>query len=216
MFRKVTLLGAVALGLWGGAASAQEAPLKRFYLHAGPGGVILNEGAVLSAGGAVIPGATVTANDSVTPVVEIGYFLNRNFAVSFTGGYPPTATVQAAGTLAGAGTVGKAVYGPMALTAHYHLTNFGRIRPYIGGGVVFMYVFSTTDGLLTNLKVHNHFGYTGQAGVDVDLSDRWGAFFDVKAAHLHTTSTGNLGPTLITGDVKMDPTVIHGGVSYRF
>ena len=215
MFRKLALLSAVALGVWGSAASAQDAS-PRFYIHAGPGDVILNEGAVLSAGGAVLPGATVTANDSVTPIVEVGYYFARNFAISFTGGYPPTATVQAAGTLAGAGTVGKAVYGPMALTAHYHFNQFGRIRPYVGGGAVFMHVFSTTDGLLTNLKLHDHFGYTGQVGVDVDVSKRWGGFLDLKVAHLHTTSSGNLGATPITGAVKMDPTVVSGGVSYRF
>jgi len=215
MFRKLALLSTFALGVCGGAASAQEAP-KPFYIHIGPADVILDEGAKLSAGGQVIPGATISANDSVTAAVEVGYYITPNFAVSFTGGYPPTAKIQAAGTYQGLGQIGKAVYGPMALTVHYHFLGFGRFRPYVGGGGVFMHVFSTTDGLLTDLKVGDHFGYLGQVGADYLISDRWGAFLDFKKAHLRTTSSGYLGTTLVTGAVKLDPAVVMGGVSYRF
>ncbi len=55
MFRKLALRSAVSLGVCGSAASAQEAP-KPFYIHLGPGDVILDEGAKLSVGGQVIPG----------------------------------------------------------------------------------------------------------------------------------------------------------------
>jgi len=215
MYRKLALLSAVALGVCAGAVSAQEAP-KPFYIHLGPAGVLFDMSAKLTAGGQPMTGASITGNNAVTPAVEVGYYLNPNVAVSFTGGYPPTMRVQGAGTLAGVPQIGKAVFGPMALTAHYHVTSFGRFRPYIGGGVVFMHVFSTTDGLLTDLKVHDHFGYTGQIGADYLINDNWGAFIDFKKAHLHTISTGNLGAVPISGDVKLNPAVIHGGISYRF
>ena len=215
MFRKIALLSAVALGLGGGAASAQEAP-KPFYIHVGPAGVLFDMSAKLTAAGQPMTGASISGNNAVTPAVEVGYYVSRNFAVSFTGGYPPTMNVQAAGSLQGAGQIGKAVFGPMSLTAHYHFTNFGRFRPYIGGGAVFMHVFSTTDGLLTDLQVHDHFGYAGQIGADYLINDKWGAFIDFKKAHLHTTSTGNLGPVPISGDVTLNPAVIHGGIAYRF
>jgi len=215
MFRKLALLSTFALGVCGGAASAQEAP-KPFYIHIGPGDVILDAGAKLSEGGQVIPGATVSANNSVTAVVEVGYHFTPNWAVSFTGGYPPTARIQTAGTIAGLGEAGKAVYGPMALTLHYHFLGFGRFQPYIGGGGVFMHVFSVTDGVFTDLHVSDHFGYLGQVGADYLISDKWGAFVDFKKAHLRTSSSGMFGGALITGAVKLDPAVVHGGVSYRF
>ncbi|MEI9965040.1 MAG: OmpW family outer membrane protein [Caulobacteraceae bacterium] len=85
----------------------------------------------------VIPGATISANDSWTAVVEAGYYLTPSIAVSFTGGAPPTAKVDGAGSIAGQGRLGSVLYGPMSLTAHYHYNGFGRLRPYIGGGAGF-------------------------------------------------------------------------------
>ena len=217
MIRKLLFLSGLSLALYGGAAAAAEdSPPGRFFLHAGPGDVILAEGAEISAGGAVIPGATVSANDSVIPIVEAGYYLTPNVAVSFTGGYPPTAHVYGAGTLAGLGQLADVVYGPMTLTAHYHLLSFGRFRPYIGGGAVFMLVFSTSDKLMTNVDVKSHFGYAGQVGADYVINNRWGAFLDFKKAHLRTSATGTMFGAPITAKVKLDPAAVSGGVSYRF
>ena len=215
MFRKLALLSAVALGIGGGVASAQEAP-KRFYIHVGPADVIFDEGAKLYAGGQLLPGATISLKDRLTVAAEVGYFITPNFAVSFTGGYPLTSRVQAAGSLQGDGEIAKAVYGPTALTVHYHYNGFGRFRPYIGGGAVYMIVLSTKDALLTNVNVDNHFGYLGQVGADYLINDKWGAFVDFKKSHLYTHSSGNLGAAPVTGDIKMNPSVVMGGVSYRF
>jgi outer membrane protein len=217
MIRKLLFLSGVSLALYGGAASAAQDPSAgRLYVHVGAGDVILAEGATISAGGAVVPGATVSINDSVTPLAEVGYFLTPNFAVSFTGGYPPTANVQGAGSLAGLGELGKAVYGPMALTAHYHLLTLGRFRPYIGGGLVFMHVFSTTDKLMTNIDVKDHFGYAGQVGADFVVNNHWGAFLDFKKAHLRTSATGTMFGAPIAAKIKLDPGVVSGGLGYRF
>lgn len=60
-----------------------------FYVHVGPGGVFLNEGAKLYANGARIGGASIKAKPQLTAVVEGGYFVTPNWAFSFTGGIPP-------------------------------------------------------------------------------------------------------------------------------
>jgi outer membrane protein len=48
------------------------------------------------------------------------------------------------------------------------------------------------------------------------FTDHWGVFFDVKKILLRTEATGFLGPAPIRADVKLDPLVLHTGVTFRF
>lgn len=198
------------------AASESASDASRWYVHAGPAAVALSEGAEIKAAGNVIPGATIYIKTNVTPVVEIGYMPTPNIGISFTGGWPPLAKVEGAGSLKGAGTIGKATYGPMALTAHYHFLSQGPVRPYVGAGPVFMYIFKEQDGLLRDLNVKHHFGFAVQAGAEIAVHDRVGLFFDVKKAHLRTSATGLLGPAPTSSKIKMDPLVIHSGLAFKF
>jgi outer membrane protein len=219
-------LAAAALASLGTAVSAADRPASpdrpaapsppSFYLHLGPAGVFLAEDAKMSAFGQPVVGATISIKSQLTFVVEAGYFVTPNVAVSFTGGLPPVAKIEAAGTMNGLGKVGATTYGPMTLTAHYHFTEFGRVQPYIGAGPAFMYVFDDEDGLLSDLKVQHTVGVAFQAGVDLMLDEHWGAFVDFKKAILRTKAVGFLGPAPVKADVTLDPAVINAGVTYRF
>lgn len=200
------------------ANAADEAPVSapRIFVHAGPAGIILDEGAVIKAEGEVVPGATIRIKPEVTFVVEAGLYLTPHWAVSFTGGIPPEADVEAAGSMQGMGRVGKVLYGPSALTAHYHFTRFGRFQPYVGAGPVFMLVFRDHDGLLSNLRAAGNVGFAGQAGFDYVINDHWTAFVDAKKAYLRTHATGQLGPAPVRAAIRMDPLVLHGGIGLRF
>ncbi len=187
-----------------------------FYVHVGPAGVFLNESASMEAAGQPVAGANISIKSQFTLAVEAGYFLAPNVAISFTGGFPPVAKIEAAGAMDGLGRVGATTYGPMTLTAHYHFTGWGPFQPYVGVGPAFMYVFNDKDGVMTKLKVDNTLGLAFQVGADFMLDSRWGLFFDVKKAILRTTATGFLGPVPIKADVKLDPLVIHSGLTYRF
>lgn len=190
--------------------------LSGWFLHVGPAGLVLNESAKISLGGARVPGASISIDPQLTGAVEFGYFFNPNFAVSFTGGFPPTVDVLGRGTVAGLGRLGTATYGPATLTAHYHFTGFGNIQPYIGAGPTFMYVFNTKDGAMADLKMQNAIGFAVQAGVNIMVNQNWGVFFDVKKAYLRSTASGNLGGAPVKGKVVLDPLVIHTGVTYKF
>jgi outer membrane protein len=194
-------------------------PLSPWYVHVGPGGLFYHEGATIKAGGAIIPGADISQKWSPTVMVEAGYYLTPNWAVSLTGGYPPTVKVYGAGSIAGLGKLGESTYGPMALTAHYHFDGLGRFRPYIGAGPAYMIVFGTKDAALTNVQVENSWGFVGQVGFDYMIDRHWGWFFDLKQAYLRTNASGNLPgrvPVPVTARVKLDPTVLHTGLVYRF
>jgi outer membrane protein len=195
--------------------AASDVPLS-WYVHVGAGALILSESAKMTAGGAALPGASIKIDPQFTPIVEVGYFVTPNVAVSLTGGLPPRIDVLGKGAIAGLGTLGKAVYGPATLTAHYHFTNLGRFQPYVGAGLAYMKVFSTKDRVLTNIEMQDTYGPVLQAGFDVMINRHWGAFFDVKKAFLRTKATGTLGGAPINAKVVLDPLVIHSGLTYRF
>lgn len=196
-----------------GPATAED---RNFYIKLGPATLLPAEGAKVKAGGSIIPGGTVSIANHTTAGFEIGYSFTPNWSLGFTGGFPPTVDVQGAGTLAGLGKLGAITYGPTALTVQYTFTDFGRIKPYFGAGPLYMFVFNNKDGAVSDLKVKPALGAAIQAGIDFDVTDRWGFFADVKKTYLRTTATGNLGATPISADVTLDPWVLGAGIKLRF
>lgn len=199
------------------AAMAQitESDTGPFTVHFGPGGLLFDAGATVKAAGAAVPGATVSIDPNTTLIVELGY-RHGNFGVSLTGGVPPRATVSGAGTLAPYGALGRIRYGPVVLSAHYHFTQFGRFQPYVGAGPVFLLIFRAEDGAARQLAVRNSVGAAVQLGTDYRLARHWSLFVDAKKAHLRTDATATLGGAPISADIRLDPLVVAGGLSYRF
>jgi outer membrane protein len=196
------------------SAAAQDAD-KKFYIDLGVGRIILWESATVRAGGAQLPGANVLIDDSLTVGAEIGVFLRANWAMSMTLGLPPTTTITAAGTLKGAGAVGKLTYGPAAVTTHYHFNRGGWLRPYVGAGFTPLLVFKTEDGVLSDLKVENSFGPTLQVGTDVSIG-KVAVYVDFKKSWLSTSASGTLGGVPVVSEIKLDPAVISAGFNFRF
>lgn len=210
------LFGAVLLATAIMSTSHALADDTGFYVRTGPAVLILSEGATMTAGGALVPGATIHVDSHVTGTLEVGYSFTPNLSIGFTGGFPPSIDIDGAGTIAGLGKLGEVTYGPTALTLQYSFTDFGGIRPYIGAGPMFMFIFDSKDGVLSNLKVDPSVGFVLQAGVDIDITDTWGVYADVKKGWLKTDATASLGGAPITADVDLDPLVVGGGIKVRF
>jgi outer membrane protein len=196
--------------------SAARAQDKDFFIKFGAAELIPHESADISVGGAHLPGASISIANHYTASVEIGYQFTPDLSVSFTGGVPPTVDIDGAGTLSGVGRLGGVTYGPTALTAQYTFANLGRIKPYIGAGAMFMFVFDNEDGAMTNLKVDPAIGAVVRAGIDFDLANDWGLFLDVKQAYLRTHASGTFGGSPVKADVRLDPTVVSIGLARRF
>jgi outer membrane protein len=211
----LTLAGVAALGL-AGAAHAQDADTSRWFVHVGPADVILQPKTAMTAGGQPVPGANVSIPSAWTVEGEIGYYLNKNIAVAFAGGYPPEVSFNGAGSVAALGRAGQMQAGPSAVNLSYHFNPRGPVQPYVGAGVAFLIVWSTKDAALTNLKASDAAGAEVQAGVDFMLNKKWGAFVDYKRAWLQTTATGMLGAAPVSAKVDLNPTVLNAGVTYRF
>jgi outer membrane protein len=217
---KVFSSAAVLVGLhaMAGVALAQSSADMPgpWWVHAGPVQVQFHTTAAVNLGGAVVPGGGADANNNTTLGLEIGRDLTPNLAARLTVGVPPRTTLTGTGTLQGAGELGRVKYGPAVLSATWAFDGLGAVRPYIGAGVNYTVVLDSQDGSITSLKVKNAFGSVLQAGFDIPLGQRWGLFLDVKKVFLKTTADGFVGTAPASASVRLDPLLIHGGVSYRF
>lgn len=213
MTRKSFML---ALLVAAGAVTGAAAEDSKFFLHVGPAGLFLDEGAEIKLNGSIVPGASVRINDHATLGFEVGYFFDPNWAVSFTGGFPPAPSINGAGTVESLGKLGSILYGPTALTGHYHFTNFGALKPYVGAGAMFMFVFNNDSAALQDMKVNGAIGAVGQIGAEYMLTEKLGLFLDVKKAYLRTNATGTLYGLPVESKVRLDPLVINAGLTYRF
>ncbi|WP_294392594.1 OmpW family outer membrane protein [uncultured Sphingomonas sp.] len=188
----------------------------KWTVRAGLTSLTLADRVDLSVGGAHYPGADLSTFEHWTPTVQIGRFLTRNVAINLTAGIPPSIDVYGGGSIGSLPKLGKVRYGPMALTAQYHFTRSGRIRPYVGAGASYMIVFGTKDGTFENLKVKDDFGWAFEAGTDIMISNRVAIFGDVKKALLRPVTTGLFMGDSVVGKTRLDPWAFSGGIAYHF
>lgn len=209
--------------LWPAVATAQSSTPdqpRRFYVRLGAARIVFDEKADVALAGQPLAGADATASNNYGVSLDIGYFLTPNLSVAATVGVPPTSTLTAAGTLAGAGTLGKVTYGPGIYTLRYHIGHPGKIRPYVGGGLNWTIIFKTEDGVLRDFRTSNTLGPAVTGGIDVPVNDRIGIFGAVTKVWTSTNARFRLatpdGVVPGTARVRLDPLVAQAGLQYRF
>ena len=213
---KSTLRNAALAGLLALPGLALAQSTGPWWVHVGPAHAKFHTSAEVSLGGAVVPGAGTNASSNTTLGLEVGYDLTPNLAARVTVGVPPTTRITGTGPLAGAGELGRLKYGPAVASLTWAFDGMGAMRPYLGAGINYTMMLASEDGAITNLDVKNAFGAVLQAGVAMPLSQRWGLFLDVKKIFLKTTATGTAGPAPASASVRLDPLLVHAGLSYRF
>lgn len=161
-----------------------------------------------------VPGGSVEIDNSVVPELDITYFFTPNFAAELILGVTPH-DIHGAGALKGV-EIGKAWLLPPTVTLQYHFTNLGAFKPYVGAGPNYTVFFNqdAAGGTVKQLDIQNSFGFALQAGVDIMLDRHWGLNIDVKKLYLRPDVSLNNGA--LTGNVKIDPWLVGGGVTYRF
>jgi outer membrane protein len=170
----------------------------------------------LNVGGAAFAGAGLATFEHQTLSAQIGRFITPNIAINATLGLPPTIGLFGAGTIGGLPKLGDLTYGPTALTAQYHFTRAGRIRPYVGAGASYLIAFKTKDGAFQNLKVSNALSPVVEAGTDLMINTHFGLFIDAKKAFLRPNAYGTFGGNNVVGHSQIDPLVLSSGFAFHF
>lgn len=216
MFRNIITAAAIGSTGLAGAAHAQNAAPVEGYVHLGVAHVDQADKATLFAGGAEVPDAGFSTKGRFTAALEAGVFVYDGIAVSASAMLPVETPNTAAGSLEGLGNLGDEEVGFATATVHYHFNRDGVVSPYLGGGLSYMYVTGTDDGVVTGLEIDNAFGAALQAGVDVRVSGSWTVFADAKKLFIDTDARGNLGGAAITAEATVDPWIFQAGIGFRF
>ena len=197
------------------AQTAPSAPTSPWSLALGAVHMNFNTKADLYAGGPV-PGAGVNASNDTVLGLEIAYSLNPNWTARLNIGTPAKTDLSGTGNLGTLGRLGGAKGGPAILALSYSPGMWGPIRPFFGGGMSYMKVFSTSEGALQNLKVDNNFGGAFIVGADWPLADGYSISFMLQKVYLKTTASGTMGGGPVTANVRLDPLMSVLGVRKQF
>jgi len=196
--------------------------------------------------GTVLDTFNVDVDDKLGVVFDLTYFLSPNWGVELLASTPFEHDIDGGGALAPLGTIGDTKHLPPTLSLQYHFTPNQKFRPYVGAGLNYTLFFddstnqglhdgvvATANGALgtnfsggdTHLTIDDSFGLALQAGLDVDLSEKWFWNFNVRwiqinvDADLTTTTFDPAGTETVFRsniDVDIDPFVYSTQIGFRF
>jgi outer membrane protein len=152
-------------------------------------------------------GLGLSINDKWLPEVDFSYFVSPNFAVELILTIPQRHTVSAGGA-----AIGSLRHLPPTLTAQYHFTGMGSMRPYMGAGINYTRLSSVSLPAGVDAG-RNSFGLALQAGVDIPIGSNTYLNFDVKKVYIKTDVSA-AGATV--GTFKVNPVLVGVGIGWRF
>jgi len=178
-----------------------------------------------------LPAPTVANQSKVEGFVKNGFgfdtastiFFNDNIGIEGSLGFQ-LFRVKSSGlntvstNYGGAGGVNKRrnLYGiPLSGTVQYHIAPFGGIRPYLGAGYHFTYMYNKVKQVSVN---HGH-GPILQAGVDLVAKDDTLITIDVRQYYMKPKvkyKSSFTGASNIASKVKFDPLIISAGIGFKF
>jgi outer membrane protein len=160
-------------------------------------------------------GGHVEVSNSVTPEVDLSYFITDHLAIEGEAGVTHNSLV-AKNTALGDIDVGKVWGAPIIAILQYHLLPRSRWNPYAGIGIAFLRYFDAQPGggLVQQLSVQSETGAVFQAGLDFEITDRWYGNFDIKKLLVSSRATVDDGAITTTGNIS--PIIVGMGIGYRF
>lgn len=175
-----------------------------------------DESSSLKLGTTAIAGKAAV-DSSTVPELDFSYFFTDNVAAELILGTTHHHVAAKGSPLGASVDLGDVWLLPPTLTLQYHFNPKGKISPYVGAGVNYTIFYGDDPGAARGISYDNAFGLAAQAGVDVELNDKWSLNFDVKKVWLDTDVKVNAGlASLVNAKVDIDPWIFGVGVGYRF
>ncbi|MCT6878888.1 MAG: OmpW/AlkL family protein [Commensalibacter sp.] len=183
-----------------------------FVIHLNAVGVITNNTSSKTS-----VGGRVTSNNQVMPELAVNYFVTDNLAFELIA----TSThhkIRAKGTAAGNVNVGKGWILPPTLTAQWHFLPHHRFNPYVGVGLTVAFWHNTKPGggIIKKIDLETTVGPSFNVGFDYQVVGNWFVNVDAKQMLLNQRAHLNDAPNRIDARTSLHPTVVAGGIAYRF
>ena len=157
--------------------------------------------------GSILPGEVDIDNDT-GPTFNLAYFLTPNLAIDVLGGLPFEHDIRLGGS-----KIGSTKQLPPIVSLQYHFAPEARLRPFVGIGVNYTYFYDEKLDNGADLELSDSWGAAFQVGLDVALDDNWTVGGDVRYAKIDTDVKVN---GVKVGSVDVDPTVYSVNLGYRF
>lgn len=199
------------------AVSTPSPRPSRWYGRVGGVAAFYRPGAKVALGGLGVPNSSVDVSTDTGLAFDIGYDASDKVSVQFMFGVPPRPSITGERAIASLGELGEVRYGSVTLTGLYRLPRVGPVRPYAGLGGAYAIIVRAHDGSVSNLRVHNDWGFVLQGGAEVPVGRRVALFADVKRIWLSVDADGTVaGGVPVDARVRLDPTLVSAGLKFRF
>jgi outer membrane protein len=209
-------LSALALAATAAPAFAQPVDQPDTFVRLGVAHIDLADKGPVFVNGTRDPGADYKTDKDWIGSIEIGHFVHPNVAVRVMGTTPAETFNLPAGSLAGTPNLFNDTSSNFTLTATWHPLRGQRFSPYVGGGIGLNKIWDTEEKLASDVEISDSHGPVIQAGVEFDLSDRFGIYADAKKAFWSAEASGFLGPLFIEAEAELDPVILSVGGVIRF
>lgn len=174
---------------------------------------------------AALPANTdARGTDSYVPTVAIEYFVAPSVSLETICCLTRT-DVDGTKGIKGATLINNISIVPATLTAKYHFGTGSSIKPYVGAGPTYWFMFDEKPGATmrslgaTKVDVGNKLGVALQAGVDVALNDNGlGLSLDAKRYFIDRNAKwyDATGAKILETEHNLDPWVLSAGLAWRF
>lgn len=155
-------------------------------------------------------GAKVEVDDGYSLTFSGAYFLTDNWAVEVLAAAPFKHDIEVGGS-----EVAETKHLPPTVSAQYHFAPNGKIRPYVGLGVNYTFLFEEDiDG--ASLELDNSVGLAAQVGIDFDITENMFMNVDVRYIDIDSDAKLKGEGTVDLGTVEIDPIVAGVHVGWRF
>jgi outer membrane protein len=215
----------VAAGALAAAAGAQAQSKGQFTISVGANQLKPNvESGAISA--PALPNSLGDVSKDTQPVAVITYGVTDNISVESAVGTPYKHKLYGAGAIAGTGQLGTVEALPaVALLQYRFFEPNSRVRPYVGFGITYAYFQKETGsftmtaltnpggGTPTTFSIDNKWTYSGQLGLQVNVTDKWFA----NASYIKTRLRTDVHfSTNQQQHMKLDPDSFILSVGYKF
>ncbi len=167
-------------------------------------------------------GGGLNPRNDYVPEIDFTYMFTDNIGVELIVATSKH-SLKGTGSLSAIGDAATARLLPPSLTLQYHFMPKSAFKPYLGFGINYTIIFAenasrSLEATLgpTDVSASNSVGFVAQAGVDIQLDDRWSINLDVKYIRMKTDITLTSGSTVRKIDVNINPVIIGAGLVYRF